>query len=120
MPEHSQARTDRRDVDRGRTIVTRYVQQTDDVADRPDERATAAGDLIGDVLAYVVTLPDRDVPPPYRGGPITRIAATAARGVRNALYAESPDNGFGDPGSDPGSDDLHEASLTFTECVYRA
>jgi hypothetical protein len=108
------------DIDRGRTLVRTYIEQTDEFSDNVDEHAAAAGALIADVLAYVVTLTDADLPAPYRGGPISRIAVTAARGVWNALSAQTRREAPDQFESDPDPDDLHDAVLVFGDYMARA
>ena len=103
---------------RGRVIVDSYAALVPDFGDSVDEHVTAAGDLIADVLAYTLALPDHVVPAAYRGDAIERIATVAARGVWNTL-AMHPADADAVAGEDPDPDAVGEAIEAFARYLVR-
>jgi hypothetical protein len=99
---------------RGQTLIARYARESDEHGARTSEHVSAAGDLIADVLAYIATLPDTDVPAVYRTGHARRFAQIAARGVWSALATDTGD------ARDPAAADLEEASVAFEEFLRLA
>jgi hypothetical protein len=99
-------------IDRGRELVERYAQRSPELGGRPDERLSAAGDLIADVLTYITVLPDRTLPPLYRGDQLGRVSRLAARGVWNALAELLSDSTAGE---DPDPYDIQLACEAFCD-----
>lgn len=101
-------------VQRGHRLVARYALEGDEHDARASEHISAAGDLIADVLAYIATLPDIDVPVVYRTRRTRRVAQIAARGAWSALATDTGDT------RDPAASDLEEASVAFDEFLRLA
>ena len=101
-----------RAIRRGRDLVERYAHQSTELGESIDEQASAARDLIADVLAYVTSLPDRAFGPAYVTEEVDRVAAVAAGGVWDTL-AELLSNS--NPGADPDLEILDAAATTFCE-----
>jgi hypothetical protein len=102
-------------IERGRALVEQYATQSNEYGADTEEHTTVAGDLIGDVLAYVGDLPATDLPPVYQTARVSRLGYVAARGVWDAL-AQRADH----DGADPAPADLQSAADAFADYLRRA
>jgi hypothetical protein len=95
---------------RGRGIVTAYARQSNEFGDDPSELLSAAGDTIGDVLAFATTLPANAFPAVYGETDVERVASLAGRGTIDAMLVlgDDPDRIAADP------DDLSIAEAAFS------
>jgi hypothetical protein len=82
---------------------------------RAPKNTSVAGDLIGDVLAYIGDLPTTDLPGVYPTGQVSHFGCVAARGVWDAL-AQRADH----DGADPDPADVQAAADMFADYLRRA
>jgi hypothetical protein len=102
-------------IDRGRALVEQYAEQSDEYSPSIEEHTSVAGDLIGDVLAYIGDLPATDLPGVYPTGQVSRFGCVAARGVWDAL-AQRVDH----DGAAPDPADVQAAAEVFADYLRRA
>jgi hypothetical protein len=104
-------------IERGRAFVEQYAAQSNEYGTDTEEHTSVAGDLIGDVLAYIGELPATDLPPIYQTTQVSRFGCVAARGVWDVLTQQAQ---LIHDGDEPDPADMQEAVDVFADYLQRA